>query len=154
MDKIAVFPGSFDPFTKGHESIIKKAIPLFDKIVVAIGYNSEKKMGYFPIEKRIKWIKEVFANEQKISVEKYNCLTVDFCKKINAKYIIRGLRNITDFEYEKTIAQTNLTINPDIETVLFFTNPEFSTINSTIIRDIIKFGGNVSKFIPKEIDLN
>lgn len=154
MDKIALFPGSFDPFTLGHESIIKKALPLFDKIIIAIGYNSQKESGYFPIDKRVESIKKVFVSQPSIIVQKYDCLTVDLCKKLNASYIIRGIRNVLDFEYEKTIAQTNTIINPNIETIFFFPSNEHSTINSSIIRDIIKHGGDASMFVPKEIDLS
>lgn len=154
MHKIAVFPGSFDPFTLGHESIIKKALPLFDKVIIAIGYNSQKETGYFPIDKRVEDIKKVFINKSEVSVQKYDCLTVDLCEKLKAKYIIRGIRNITDFEYEKSIAQTNIMLNPNIETIFFFPSNEYSTINSSIIRDIIKHGGDASKFVPKEIDLS
>lgn len=149
MQRIAVFPGSFDPFTVGHQSVLNKALPLFDEIVVGIGVNSEKKC-LFPIEKRIEWIKTIYKNEPKIRVETYDVLTIDFCKKVSASYLLRGLRNTIDFEYEKTIAQMNFNM-AGIETVFFITSPEYSTISSTSIRDILKYGGDVSKFLPKEI---
>lgn len=154
MEKIALFPGTFDPFTIGHESIVKRALSMFDKIVIAIGYNSIKPDGWFPLEKRIKWIQKIFENEPRISVEKYDCLTVDFCKKCNAKYILRGLRTSADFEYERSIAQTNYYLEKEIETVFLLTTPELTPITSTLVREIIKYGGNASIFVPKEIDLN
>lgn len=152
MKKIAVFPGSFSPFSIGHKSIIDRALPLFDKIIIAIGINS-KKDKYFSIEERIQWIKDVYANNSKISVKFYEGLTVDFCSKENANFIIRGLRDSHDFKFEKNIAQMNQQLNSKIETIFIVTPPEISHISSTIIRDIIKNGGDVSKFIPKEIKL-
>jgi len=136
MERVAIFPGSFDPFTVGHESIVKRAIPLFDKIVIMIGYNSNKQ-SFFPIGKREKWIKEVFAGEPKVSVICHEGLTVDFCKKVNAQYIIRGLRTSADFEFERAIAQVNKMMHPQIESVFLLTLPEHTTINSTFFRDII-----------------
>ena len=152
MKKTAIFPGSFSPFTIGHQSIVDRALPLFDKIIISIGINSEKKQ-YFSIEKRLQWIKDVYANNAKIEVKFYEGLTVDFCKKENAKYILRGLRDSHDFKYEKNIAQTNKNLNPKLETIFVITPPEMSHISSTIMRDIIKNGGDVSQFLPKEIDL-
>lgn len=150
--KKAVFPGSFDPITKGHESIVRRAATLFDEIVIAIGINSTKEY-YFPIEKRIEWLNKVFANEPKVRIEQYEGLTIDFCKKINAKYILRGLRTSADFEFERGIAQMNKAMMHEIETVFILTTPEFSAINSTIVRDILKNGGDASQFVPKEVDL-
>ena len=152
MKKIAVFPGSFDPFTIGHESIVKRALPMFDKIIIAIGYNINKK-GFFPLEKRINWIKQIFANDQNVSVDKYKGLTIDFCKKVNADYILRGLRTAADFEYERAISQMNKAMYPEIETVFLLTTPELTAITSSIVRDIIRHGGDASLFLPKEIDL-
>ena len=152
MERIAVFPGSFDPFTIGHEAIVRRALALFDKIVIAIGYNSNK-ADFFPIEKRTEWIKQVFDNEEKISVENYSGLTVDFCKRANAKYIIRGLRTSADFEYERAIAQVNKAMDQDIETIFMLTSPEHSAITSTLVRDIIRHGGDASKFLPNSHDL-
>lgn len=153
MEKIALFPGSFDPFTIGHESIIRRALPMFDKIIVAIGYNSEKKEGYFPIEKRLNWIKKIFDNESKIIVSTYDQLTVDFCRKMGAQYILRGLRTSSDFEYERAIAQTNKYLSSEVETVFLLTTPEHTSITSSIVRDVIRHGGDASIFVPKEIDL-
>ncbi len=147
MERIAVFPGSFDPFTIGHQSIVKRALPMFDKIIIAIGYNSEKKQ-FFPIEKRIEWIKQAFRNNPKIEVDTFKELTVTYCKKRNAKFILRGLRTAADFEYERAIAQTNKKMYPEIESVFLLTTPEHTMVNSTIIRDIIRHGGDASQFLP------
>tara|TARA_B100001250_G_C19566044_1_gene685538 strand:+ start:42 stop:500 length:459 start_codon:yes stop_codon:yes gene_type:complete len=152
MTKTAIFPGSFSPFTIGHQSIVDRALPLFDKIIISIGINSEKNQ-YFSIEERLQWIKDVYANNAKIEVKFYEGLTVDFCKKENANYILRGLRNSHDFKFEKGIAQMNKDLNKEIETIFIITPPEISHISSSIIRDIIKNGGQVSQFLPKEIDL-
>ena len=152
MNKIAIFPGSFSPFTLGHKSIVDRALPLFDKIIIAIGINSEKN-EYFSIEERKQWIKEVYKSNSKIEVQFYEGLTVDFCEKVGANYILRGLRDSHDFKYEKNIAQTNTDLNDKVETIFIITPPEISHISSSIIRDIIKNGGDVSQFLPKEIDL-
>ena len=152
MSKIAIIPGSFSPFTIGHQSIVDRALPLFDRIVISIGINSEKPQ-YFSIDKRMQWIKNVYNNNPKIDVKQYKGLTVDFCKKENANYILRGLRDSHDFKFEKNIAHMNKGLNPNIETIFIITPPEISHISSSIIRDIIKNGGDVSKFIPKEINL-
>ena len=152
MSKIAIFPGSFSPFTIGHQSIVDRALPLFDKIVISIGINSEKSQC-FSIDKRMQWIKDVYNNNSKIDVKQYKGLTVDFCKKENANYILRGLRDSHDFKFEKNIAHMNKELNPNIETIFIITPPRISHISSSIIRDIIKNGGDVSKFIPKEINL-
>ena len=152
MTKIAIFPGSFSPFTVGHQSIVDRALPLFDKIIISIGINSEKNQ-YFSIEERLQWIKDVYGNNPKIEIKFYEGLTVDFCKKENANYILRGLRDSHDFKFEKGIAQMNKDLNKEVETIFIITPPEISHISSSIIRDIIQNGGDVSKFIPKEIDL-
>ncbi len=151
--KIAVFPGSFDPLTIGHESIIKRAVPLFDKIIVAIGKNSEKK-GYFPVEKRIQWIKETFKECPSVEVCEYNGLTIDFCKEVNAKYILRGLRTSADFEFERSIGQVNKQMYTDIETVFLLTLPEHTHLASSIVRDIHRHGGDAQQFVPKAIKLS
>ena len=152
MNKTAIFPGSFSPFTLGHKSVVDRSLPLFEKIIIAIGRNLEKN-EYFSIEERKEWIKKIYAKNSKIEVQVYKGLTVDFCVKVKAKYILRGLRDSHDFKYEKNIAQTNKNINSEVETIFIITPPEISHISSTIIRDIIKNGGNVSQFLPKEIDL-
>lgn len=152
MKRIAIFPGSFDPITKGHENILHRALPLFDEIIVAIGKNSSKQ-NYFPLEEREKWIRQVFANEPKVRVEIYTGLTIDFCKKMDAKYILRGLRTSADFEFEKAIAQNNKIMASDIETIFILPIPELSAINSTIVRDIVRNGGNARPFVPEGINL-
>jgi len=152
MSKTAIFPGSFSPFTLGHKSVVDRSLTLFDKIIIAIGINAEKN-EYFSIEEREGWIKEIYKNNTKIEVQFYEGLTVDFCEKVDAKYILRGLRDSHDFNYEKNIAQTNKNLNSEVETIFIITPPEISHISSTIIRDIIKNGGDVSQFLPKEIDL-
>ncbi len=152
MERVAIFPGSFDPFTVGHESVVRRAIPLFDKIVIIIGYNSNKR-SFFPVEKREKWIKEVFCDEPKITVECHEGLTVDFCKRVNASYILRGLRTSADFEFERAIAQVNKMMHPQIESVFLLTMPEHTPVNSTIVRDIILHGGDASQFLPKALNM-
>ena len=152
MERIAVFPGSFDPITKGHESIILRAIPLFDKIIIAIGENAEKK-SFFPLERRMEWIKAVFANEPSVSVQSYKGLTVDFCKKMHAGFLLRGLRTSADFEFERSIGQINKNLNPEIETVFFLTTPEYTALNSSIVRDILRNGGDPSQFVPDVVKL-
>jgi len=153
MSKIAIFPGSFDPLTIGHESIINRALCLFDKIIVAIGSNSQK-TSYFPLQHRLASIAKVFANEPKIEVVAYTGLTVDFCKKVGAQFIVRGLRTSADFEFERTIAQMNKAMKADIETIFILSTPELSAINSTIVRDILRHGGDVNKFVPLGLNLN
>ena len=152
MIKKAVFPGSFAPFTKGHESILLRALPLFDEIVIAVGTNSEKN-EYFSLEERCKWIEQVFVNECKVSVQKYEGLTIDFCEKISANYILRGLRNSSDFKYEKGIAQMNRSMKNHIDTIFIITEPEVSHISSTLVRDIVKNGGDVSQFVPDGVTI-
>ncbi len=151
MERVAIFPGSFDPFTIGHESIVKRAIPLFDKIIIMVGFNSNKR-SFFPVEKRKIWISKVFKNEPKVSVECHEGLTVDFCKKVNAQYILRGLRTSADFEFERAIAQVNKKMHPQIESIFLLTMPEHTPINSTIVRDIILHGGDPSMFLPTALD--
>ena len=148
--KIAVFPGSFDPITTGHADVVKRAIPLFDEIIIAIGINSQKQALY-SLEQRIKWIKLVFQNEKTVKVESYEGLTVNFCEKRKANYLLRGIRSSADFEYEKTIAHLNHDMLPQLETILILAQPELSSISSTIVREIIRGKGKVSKFVPKEI---
>lgn len=148
--KIAVFPGSFDPITKGHQDIIERVSPLFDKIIVAIGINSTKKY-HFNLETRQEFITKTFENNPKIEVATYNGLTIDFCKNVNANYIVRGVRNVTDYNYENGIAQMNKAMENDIETLFIPTIPTLSAINSTIVRDILVNGGDISQFIPLPI---
>jgi pantetheine-phosphate adenylyltransferase len=152
MERLAVFPGSFDPFTIGHESIVKRALSIFDKIVIAIGYNANKK-GFFPLEKRLLWIKEVFEDDSRIVVDHYDGLTIDFCKSVNARFLLRGIRTSADFEYERAIAQVNKQMMPDIESVFLLTYPEYTPVTSSLVRDIIQLGGDASKFLPNSPDL-
>lgn len=153
MDKSAIFPGSFDPFTIGHESIVRRALPMFDKIIIMVGFNANKK-SFFSLEKRVKWINQVFQNEKKIEVRVHEGLTVDFCKEVGARYILRGLRTSSDFEYERAIAQVNKKMHPEIETIFSLTLPEHTPVNATIIRDIVFHGGDASMFLPKGLDLD
>ena len=152
MNRIAIFPGSFSPFSLGHKAVVDSALPLFDKVIIAVGNNPEKNQ-YFSIKKRLKWINDVYKNMPNISVERYEGLTVDFCKTVNANFIIRGLRDSHDFKFEKNIAQMNKKLNAEIETIFIITPPDLSHISSTILRDIIKNGGDISTFIPKEISI-
>jgi pantetheine-phosphate adenylyltransferase len=152
MDKIALFPGSFDPFTIGHQSIVNRSLPLFDKIIIAVGFNTQKK-ALLNLENRIKLISDVFAGNPKVEVNQYQGLTIDYCTKVNAQYLLRGLRTAIDFEYERAIGQMNKAMNPGIETVFLLTSPEYTFVNSTIVRDILFYKGDASKFLPKGIDI-
>ncbi|MFN0214607.1 MAG: pantetheine-phosphate adenylyltransferase [Saprospiraceae bacterium] len=153
MDKkIAVFPGSFDPITIGHVDLVKRALPLFDEIIVAVGINSTKKY-LFPHEKRMDWLRQVFENEPCVRVDSFENLTAHYCQRIGARFLLRGLRNSSDFDYEKTISQLNHIIGGGIETVFLIAQPEYSHISSTIVREIIIGGADASLFIPKEINI-
>ncbi len=147
--KTGIFAGSFDPITRGHEDIMLKAMPLFDEIIVAVGVNIDKKSAY-SLDDRVKWIKNTFADYPKVKVVTYEGLTVDFCRKMNANFIIRGLRNTTDFEYESIIAEANKKLNPDIETVFFISDPSLRCISSTVVRDVLKNNGDATIFIPEK----
>lgn len=152
MKRIAVFPGSFDPITKGHENILLRAIPLFDEVIIAIGINSAKQ-SMFTLEQRTQWIQQVFSGEPKVRVETYTGLTINFCKQVGANYILRGLRTSTDFEFENLIAQNNKVMAPGIESVFMIPMTEYSAINSTVVRDIVRNGGNPAPFVPSSIDV-
>ena len=150
---IAVFPGSFDPFTIGHESVVRRALSMFDKVIIGIGSNTTK-TSFFPLDKRMKWIGKVFEDTHgRVEVKMFIGLTIDFCKSEGARFILRGLRTAADFEYERAIAQTNKAMYPDIETVFLLTLPQHTFINSSIIREIIKQGGDTSRFLPKDYNV-
>ena len=144
--KIALFPGSFDPYTVGHHDILCRALPLFDKIVIAIGINRNKK-PYFPLEERLGALKELYKGNDKIEITTYSTLTTDLAKAIGAQYIIRGVRNIADYEYELTIADVNRKLD-GIETILFFSKPELSHISSSIVRELHSFGRDITEYLP------
>ena len=150
MKRIAIFPGSFDPFTIGHESIVCRCMHLFDEIIIAVGANSSKS-NMFSFDQRMAWITEIFEDCPTIRVESYEGLTIDFCNKKNAQFILRGLRNSTDFEYEQSIAMMNRSMNPEIETLFIVSLPEHAAISSTIIREIFRNGGDVTPFVPQAI---
>ena len=153
MNKTAVFPGSFDPFTVGHEALVRRALMLFDKVIIAVGENSDKK-NLFTIENRMKMISKVFEGEGKVVVTKFRGLTVDFCRKNNASYILRGLRTSADFEYERAMGQMNRKMAPEIDTVFLLTSTEHTPVNSTIVRDVIVNGGDASMFVPSVINIS
>jgi len=148
--KIALFPGSFDPFTKGHHDIVLRSLAIFDELIVAIGYNTAKER-YFEVEYMVDRIKESFNHDDRISVIVYNELTAELAKNAGAKYLVRGLRNTTDFEYENSISQVNRYLNKGLETVFLITSPELAHISSTIIREVHKYKGDISPFIPYDL---
>lgn len=151
--KIAVFPGSFDPITTGHVDLVRRALPLFDKIIVAVGVNTTKRY-LFSLEQRLKWLRQVFAaDDGRIEVDFFEKLTAHYCQRIGARYLLRGLRNAADFDYEKTISQLNHIVGGGIETVFLISQPEYSHISSTIVREIIIGGGDATPFVPKEIEI-
>ncbi len=147
MNNIAVFPGSFDPITCGHASVIRRALPLFDKVIVAIGINALKDT-YFDLDTRIKMVQAVFADSNKVEVQSYTGLTVSFCHQVGAGFLLRGLRTSADFEFERSIGQINMQMNPEIETIFMLTQAEHTALNSSIVRDILRHKGDVSKFVP------
>ncbi len=148
MPRIALFPGSFDPFTKGHEDIVLRGLNLFDEVVIAIGYNSGKSNRYFPVEVMVDKIKSTFAAHKNIRVITYSKLTATLAQEHGARFLLRGLRNTTDFEYENSIAQVNKHLNKELESVFLITSPELAAINSSIIREVHRYGGDVSAFLP------
>lgn len=153
MQKTAVFPGSFDPFTVGHEDIVLRSLALFDRIIVAVGVHSMKQ-SLMTIEARVKMINKVFEDYEQVTADSFEGLTVDYCKKMNATHMLRGIRTAADFEYERAIAQINKKMLPTVESVFLLTSPEHTPINSTIVREIIRNHGDVSQFIPKGIIIN
>jgi pantetheine-phosphate adenylyltransferase len=151
MDRIAVFPGSFAPITRGHESIIRRALPLFDKVIVAIGENGEKR-SFFPLERRLAWLHRIFDREPAIVITSYSGMTIDFCRRENASFILRGLRTSADFEFERGIGQMNKLMFPGVETVFLLCTPEYASVSSSIVRDIIRNGGDVAQFVPEGLE--
>lgn len=149
--KIALFPGSFDPFTKGHEDIVLRGLRLFDEIIISIGYNQAKSSRYFPIEKMVTCIEETFAAYPAIRVVTYAELTAEFARKNRAKYLLRGIRNTTDFEYENSISQINRKLYDELESVFLITSPQFAWISSSIIREVHGYGGDVSDYLPYKL---
>ena len=147
--RIALFPGTFDPVTFGHLDIIERALPLFDKLYIGIGVNANKQ-PMFSAETRVSWLNDLYKHEPKVEAIIYEGLTVECCKKINAQYVLRGIRYVNDFEYEKAIAQMNHSLAPDIESIFIVSKPGYSSISSTIVREIIRYNGDVSQFSPKE----
>jgi pantetheine-phosphate adenylyltransferase len=153
MSKIAIFPGSFDPITIGHVDLVTRALPIFDKIVVAIGVNNQKKY-LFTLEQRLDWLSEVFKDEAKVEVAHYEGLTAHFAKEIGAQYLLRGLRNASDFDYEKTISQLNNIVGAGLETIFLIAQPAYSHISSTIVREIIKGNGDAKPFLPPQVSIS
>lgn len=151
MKRIALFAGSFDPFTKGHEDIVLRGLKVFDEIIIAIGYNSQKSSRYFPIEMMVERINGIFKGDKRIKVLTYSELTAELARKHEARYLLRGLRNTTDFEYENSVAQVNRHLNADLESVFLITSPQFASISSSIIREVHRYGGDVSGLIPYKL---
>lgn len=150
MKRICLFPGTFDPLTLGHVDIINRALPLFDKIVVGIGLNSSK-APMFTAEQRLEWIRDIYKDEERVEGAVYEGLTIDYCKKIGAHFILRGIRYVSDFEYEKTIADANRTLDRTIETIFLTGEPKYTSVASTIVRDILRNGGDASFFLPEAV---
>lgn len=150
--RVALFPGSFDPFTKGHEDIVLRGMQLFDEIVIAIGYNSTKSNRYFPIERMVAYIEKAFAQYPNIKVVTYAELTAELARKHGASFLLRGLRNTTDFEYENSISQVNRKLYPELESVFLITTPHLAWISSSIIREVHRYGGDVSGFLPYTLE--
>ena len=151
MKKVAIFPGTFDPYTMGHHDIVMRSLKIFDEVIIGIGYNSTKKNRYFEIDLMVEKIKSVYADLNSVKVIVYNELTSTLAKKHKAQFLIRGLRNTTDFEYENTISQMNRYLNEELETVFLITSPEYASISSTIIREVHRYGTNVNEFLPYKI---
>ena len=151
MKRIALFPGTFDPFTIGHQSLVERGLGLVDEIVIAIGLN-DKKLTHFSLENRLEAIQKLYQGNARVTVTAYDSLTVDFAEKVNAKFILRGIRTVNDFEYEKSIADINRVLS-QIETFILFTEPEHTHISSSVVRELLRFGKDISRFVPKETGL-
>lgn len=152
MQRICLFPGTFDPITKGHVDIIQRAVPLFDRLIIGVGKNTNKQ-PMFAAEQRVSWIAEIFKDDPKIEVVAYEGLTIDFCKEVQAAFILRGIRYVSDFEYEKAIADMNRMLLPEVETIFLTCVPEYATISSTLVRDVIRHKGNYKLFVPGEVQI-
>ena len=150
--KTAVFPGSFDPITTGHAELVLRALSLFDRVVVAVGVNSQKRC-LFDLEQRMQWIREVFSDHPQVTVDSFEGLTAHYCRRIGARFLLRGLRNASDFDYEKTISQLNEIVGDGLETIFLISQPAYSHISSTIVREIIKGGGDATPFLPAGLQL-
>jgi pantetheine-phosphate adenylyltransferase len=150
MQRICLFPGTFDPFTLGHKDIIDRALPLFDKLIIGIGRNTNKQ-AMFSEEKRLQWIREIYKDELKIEALIYDGLTVDCCKKVEATFILRGIRYVNDFEYEKAIADMNRSLDYHVETIFLTCLPQYTSVASTLVRDVLRYGGDASQFLPKVV---
>jgi len=148
--RIAVFPGTFDPITRGHEDIVRRAADIFDRVIIAMGRNT-KKQSLFPLEERMAWIREIFKDDPRIEVDTYDELTVEYCRRKGATFIVRGLRSSGDFEYEAHLAQVNRKLDSSIETIFIITSTELSNISSTVVRDIIIYGGDYTPFVPPAV---
>ncbi len=146
----AVFPGSFDPVTRGHENVVLRGLNLFDEVIVAVGQHSTKK-GAFPVEERLAMLLETFADQPRVKVMSYTGLTSEFCHKVGATVQLRGVRNSTDFDYEKTIAQMTRQMHPDLDTVVLLTDPAFTAIHSTVVREVLSHGGDIRPFVPEAL---
>ena len=144
--KKVIFPGSFDPFTKGHADLVERALQLFDQVVVAIGFN-EHKPGWIPVQERVDALKALYANEPRVMVESYSCLTIDFAKQCGATAILRGIRTVADYEYEMQLADVNKQLS-GIETLLLFANPQYSSVSSSMVRELTHFGKDIQSFLP------
>lgn len=148
--RVALFPGTFDPITLGHVDVVRRALPLFDKIIIGIGLNSSKQPMFSP-EQRLAWLQEIFKDTDKVEAHAYEGLTIDYCEKIGANFILRGIRYVSDFEYEKGIADMNRMLSKHIETIFLTSSPEYSTVSSTLVRDVIRYNGDVRQFLPPEV---
>ncbi|MCW3464314.1 pantetheine-phosphate adenylyltransferase [Chitinophaga nivalis] len=148
--RICLFPGTFDPITLGHTDVINRALDLFDRLVIGIGVNSNK-TPMFTLEDRIAWMQEIYRNDPRVAVAAYKGLTIDYCKEIDARFILRGIRGVADFEYEKAIADVNRTIAPQVETIFLTTSPQYASVASTLVRDIHRYGGDVAPFLPAAV---
>lgn len=151
MQRICLFPGTFDPVTLGHTDIINRALPLFDKLVIGIGRNINK-VPMFSEQQRLQWLRDIYRNTPKVEAVVYDGLTVDCCKQVGANFILRGIRYVNDFEYEKAIADMNRSLEDDIETIFLTCLPQYTSVASTLVRDVLKNGGDVSRFLPTEVN--